>query len=145
MARNIIAYVISAAITVFLAAGFYTQQVLARQADIGVEYSTSQSVSTFIQNLGGLAPTYGLILFIALAIGFLAATFLKRILTPLAKVAYPVAGGAAVFTALWLIENVVAGGGVGVMGGARGTIGLAMQVFSGVCGGFVYSLLRSPS
>ena len=145
MARNIFAYVISAALTVVLAAGFYTQQVLARQAEIGVEYSSSQTINTYLQNLSGLAPSYGLILSIALAIGFVVATFIKRIVTPLAKVAYPVAGGAAVFTALWLIENVVAGGGVGAMGGARGIVGVALQVFSGVCGGVAYSLLRSPS
>jgi hypothetical protein len=77
-----------------------------------------------------------------LLVGFLVAAGLKRILTPLAPVAYPIAGAAAVVAAIWLIENVVAGGGVGAIGGARDALGMALQGLAGLAGGTVFAALR---
>ena len=140
--RTIIAFFASAVVTFVLAAIFYTQQVLAKQAEIGAVYSQRQQFETLIDNMAGLAPSYGLILTIALLIGFAVAAGVKRILKPLAPIAYPTAGAAAVFTAIWLIENVVIGGGVGVIGGARDALGIALQCLAGFAGGAVFAFAR---
>lgn len=140
--RFLAAFVAAAATTYVLASLFYTQQVLAKQNAIAQLYTPAQQVQTYLDNLVGLAPAYGGVLTIALLIGFLVAAIVKRVLTALAPAAYPVAGGAAVFVAIWLIENVVASGGVGAIGGARDALGLALQVLAGVVGGFVFALAR---
>jgi len=136
------AYLAASLTTVTLASLFYTQQVLAKQAAFGAVYTREQQIRTYIENLFGLAPSYGVILAIALLVGFLIAAALKRVLTALAPVAYPIAGAAAVLVAIWLIENVVAGGGVGALGGARDAMGLALQGLAGFVGGAVFAVLR---
>ena len=134
---------IAATLTTFvLAAGFYTQQVLAKQAEIGVTYPPSLAFQTFLDNLTGLAPSYGIVLSFGLLIAFPVAAGVKRILKPLARVAYPIAGATAVFSAIYLIENVVASGGVGALAGARGALGLSLQMLAGFIGGAAFEMLR---
>lgn len=140
--RTLTAFLASAALTFVLAAVFYTQQVISRQAAIGVEYSAPQKFSTLLDNILGLAPSYGVVLAIGLAIAFPVAALLKRVLKPLAPLAFPLAGAAAVYTAIYLIENVVASGGVGALGGARGTLGMVLQCLAGLIGGGAFALLR---
>ncbi len=142
LARMGLAFAAAAVTTFVLASVFYTQQVLAKQAAIGARYTAGQQVETYIDNLIGLAPAYGLVLTIALLIGFLVAAIVKRVLVPLAPVAYPIAGAAAVSTAIWAIENLVAGGGVGALGGARDAVGIAFQCFAGFAGGVVFAVAR---
>ena len=141
-ARMGLAFIAAAVTTFVLASVFYTQQVLAKQAAIGARYTAGQQVETYIDNLIGLAPAYGVVLAVALLIGFLVAAIVKRVLVPLAPVAYPIAGAAAVFTAVWAIENLVAGGGVGALGGARDALGIALQCLAGFAGGVVFAVAR---
>lgn len=136
------AFIASSAVTYTLASAFYTQQVLAKQAAIGAVYTAEQQAATYLDNFLGLAPAYGAVLTTALLIGFVVAAFVKRVLKPLAAVAYPIAGAAAVFTAIWSIENLVAGGGVGAMGGARDALGVALQCLAGFAGGVVFAVTR---
>jgi len=140
--RMAAAYV-AAVITAFTAgSAFYTQQVLAKQAEIGAVYTPAQQAQTYLENFIGLAPAYGLMLAIALLIGFIVAAGVKRILTPLAPIAYPLAGAAAVFTLIWAIETFVASGGVGAIGGARDAMGVALQMLAGCFGGIVFAVAR---
>jgi len=140
--RVAIAFLLSVAVTFTLASVFYTQQVLAKQAAIGIVYTSEQQIATYTGNFIGLAPAYGVVIMIALAIGFAIAAVLKRLLKPLAPIAYPVGGAAAVFAAIYLIENVMAAGGAGAIGGARDGLGLALQCFAGLIGGGVFAFAR---
>lgn len=140
--RIILAFLASAVITHLLAAIFYTQQILYRQAEIGAVYTPAQTLETYFLNIIGLAPSYGLVLAISLVLAFLAAGRLKRVLVPLAPIAYPLAGSVAVFAVIFLIENTAGRGGVGAIGGARGTVGLLLQCFAGLIGGSVFALVR---
>ena len=140
--RTAVAFGAAIIATYSVAVFFFTQQVIAKQAEIGAVYSFEQKTDTFLQNLMGLGPSYGVVLVIALLLGFLIAAGVKRILKPLAPIAYPVAGAAAVFTAIYLIENTIAAGGVGALGGARGLVGIGLQCFAGFVGGGVFALLR---
>ena len=100
MMRTIAAYLAACVATFVTASGFYTQQVLARQAEIGAVYTPEQTAATYVDNFIGLAPSYGLVLSIGLLIAFPVAAFLRRILKPLAPIGYPLAGAAAGFTAI---------------------------------------------
>ena len=140
IAKTIFAYVLSVAVTYVLATAFYTQQVIAKQAAIGAVYSTSQQIDTFVQNFTGLW-IFGAMIAIALLVGFVVAYFVKRILKPLAPVAYPVAGAAAMLGMLVLIEQQL-GGRAGIIGGARYAVGLALQSLAGFAGGAVFAFKR---
>lgn len=138
LGRTAVAFILTVLTAYVLAVAFYTQQVIASQSFI--QYSRAQQVETFLYNLSGLW-LYGVIIAIALLIGFVVAAIVKRILKPLAPVAYPVAGALAIPLTVVLIEQVL-GGGAGIMSGARGTVGLALQGLAGLAGGVVFAFLR---
>ena len=138
--RTLLAFVAAAIATYVAASSFYTQQILAKQAAIGAQYTAAQSFETYRENFLGLG-FYAVVLTIALALGFIVAFGVKRVLRPLARVAYPVAGASAVLVAIFLIESVL-GGGAGVIGGARDAVGMGLQALSGAVGGVVFALLR---
>ncbi len=136
--RTAIAFILTALTAYGLAVGFYTQQVIASQSFI--RYTPAQAFETFAYNLAGLWM-YGVVIAIALMIGFIVAALVKRVLRPLAPVAYPVAGALAIPLTVVLIEQVL-GGGAGVMSGARGPVGLALQGVAGFAAGVVFSVIR---
>lgn len=120
---------------------FMTAYTLANYPGFEVDFSAFSS--TFLLNLQGLAtgsPFAG-ILAVAFAIAFAVAAGLKRVLTPLAAIAYPLAGAVAVPALLVIVENVMIGGGVGAFFGARGATGLLLQAVAGAGGGLVFSLV----
>lgn len=136
--KTAIAFLLGVVTTYVLAVVFYTQQETASQSFI--QYTFAQQVETFFYNLSGLWQ-YGVIIAVALLIGFVVAAFVKRALKPLAPVAYPVAGAAAIPLTVLLIEQVL-GGGAGVMSGAEGVVGMSLQGLAGFFGGVVFALLR---
>ena len=137
--RMLAAYLAAAVVTFTLASAFYTQQDIARQPPI---FTREQEIQQYIANFFGLAPSYGVVLAIALLIGFLIAVPVKRVLTPLARVAYPIAGASAVLVAIWFIENIMAAGGAGALNGVRGFTGHALQGAAGFAGGVIFAVLR---
>lgn len=145
LGRTIVAFLLASAITYALAVAFLTQQVIAKRAAIGANYTLDQQITTFVDNLIGLAPAYVLVLTIALLLGFLIAAVVKRILKPLAPVAYPIGGAAAVYMAIFMIENIAASGGAGALEGARGALGMGLQSFAGFMGGVVFAVTRGRS
>jgi hypothetical protein len=134
------AYVAAAATTYVAAAAFYTQQIIAKQAAIGMVYTPGQQAGTYLANFTGLW-LYGSMLAVGLLIGFAVAAGVKRVLKPLAPIAYPAAGAAAVLTVIMLIEA-QRGGGAGVIGGARDAPGMALQALAGALGGLVFALAK---
>lgn len=124
-----------------LSAAFLTQQTLS--AYPGFEITPAALAQTYGMNVAGMAtgsPFIG-ILAACFAIGFALAAILKRILKPLAPVAYVIAGAAALPALFYLVENVMLGGGVGAFFGARGPTGLALQALAGAAGGLVFTLI----
>jgi len=140
--RVFAAFLLAVIVTYAAASTFYTQQVLAQQAAFGAGYTPVQQGQAYLENLIGLAPAFGAVIAIALAVGFVVAALVKRVVRPLARIAYPVAGAAAVFTAIYLIENFAGGGGVGAIGGARDGVGMALQALAGLAGGTVFAVTR---
>lgn len=136
--KTAIAFILGVATAYVLAVAFYTQQETTSQSFI--QYTLAQQIETLFYNLSGL-HLYGAIIAIALLIGFIVAAFVKRILKPLARIAYPAAGAVAIPLVVVLIEQVL-GGGAGIMSGAAGPVGLGLQGLAGLAGGAVFAFLR---
>ncbi len=133
----------AAAITFVVAAGFITLRIIADQAAVGADYGSADWLQAYWMNLSGLAPLYGVVVAVALAIGFLVAAVLKRVLRPLAPIAYPLAGAAAVVALIWIVNNYAAPPGVGgAIPGARSPLELALQAVAGAIGGIAFEYFR---
>lgn len=135
--RIVLAYIAATAVAYALASAFFTQRVLA--GGMGAYYTPAQQAQTYYENFLGLAPAYGVVVAVALLLGFVVAAGVKRIVKPLAPIAYPVAGAAAIFAALWLIEYFK---GAGALSGAKDALGVGLQCLAGLVGGVVFALAR---
>jgi len=116
----------------------HTEFVLAGLSAVGAAPSLADNLRTCVADIGGLFPSLGPVLAIALAIGFVVAAGLKRVLTPLAGVAYPVAGFTAMATALIAMR---ASFHTTPLAGARGPEGFVVICLMGALGGLVFSML----
>lgn len=137
--RNTLAYVVAVIAAYALGSFFHTQMVFARMAGIGAEISLQTRLDTTIGNFVGLWQ-YAAVVALALLFGFVVAAILKRVLKPLAPIAYPVAGAAALALALTLMS--VQYYGTTPIAGARGAVGFALQCLAGAAGGVVFAALR---
>ena len=141
MARILVGFIAAATVGFLSSVAFLTGMTLSRYP--GFEQALDAYAATYALNLSGLAtgsPFVG-IFAVALAIGFAVAAILKRLLTPLAGIAYVLAGAAAAPALFLIVENVMIGGGVGAFFGARGIAGLALQALAGAASGLVFTLI----
>lgn len=136
--RLFLAFLASVLVTFVFASAFHTQNVLSGLSALGVEISPSTRLSTTYKDMVGLAGLFTIVIAIALFVGFTIAAILKRILTPLAPIAYPLAGAAALGTMLWLMSMQFEATPIA---GARGFIGFSLQMLAGSIGGYVFALL----
>jgi hypothetical protein len=128
------------AATVFgsLFSSYMTQSALIAA---GAEFPVADRFSSAMSDFVGIAPAYGVVIAIALGVGFLVAAILRRVIKPLAPVAFPIAGAAAVGAALALMS--IQYYSTTPIAGARGALGFALQCLAGGIGGFVFAgLLR---
>jgi len=135
--QTVIAFLSAALVGYALAVGAYSWQVTAPFADL---YTTGQRVEALLSNVSGLW-VYGAIMTIGFLFAFLVAAGLRRVLRPLAPLAYPLAGAAAMAAILVLVEQQL-GGGAGVIGGARTPLGFGLQCLAGAFAGLVFAALR---
>jgi len=139
LVRILIGYLAAAAVAVTLASAFHTQMVIAALGQAGASVPFDRRLAMTGGDLVGLIPQFGLVIAIGLAAGFLIAAGLRRILKPLAPVAYPLAGAAAIGVALTVMS--MAFDGITPIAGARTTTGFALQCLAGAIGGFVFSMI----
>ena len=142
--RNALAFALAWLGAYTASVAFYTHQILAGYADLGLSIPAADAFATFKDNfLGQLqspdSPSWGMILAVALLIAFLVAAGVKRLVKPLAPVAYPVAGAAALGGLLALIESQFPG--VGAIGGARTALGVGLQMLAGLLGGLIFTIV----
>ncbi len=105
---------------------------------LGVEIPWSNRIGAMLRDLFGLAPAYGGIVFISLLIGFSIAGLLRRRLNVPATIAYPLAGWAALATALFAMKLAFT---FSPLAGARTTFGFLAMSFAGAIGGLVFAWL----
>ena len=144
--RAVVGFAVAWLVSFSLSAGFYTQQVLAGYGDLGLDVSAKTAWTTFTENFAGLLTGYesaswGQILAVALMVAFAVAFAVKRIVRPLAAVAYPIAGALGVASVILIIESVF--DNAGVFGGARGAFGVALQALAGLAGGVAFAATLS--
>ena len=142
--RTALAFVLAWLVAYTASVAFYTRQVLAGYADLGLSIPAADALATFKDNFTGQlqspdGPSWGMILAVAMLIAFLVAAGVKRVVKPLAPVAYPVAGAAALGGLLALIESQFPG--VGAIGGARTALGVGLQMLAGLLGGVVFAIV----
>lgn len=139
--RILVGYVAAAVVAIILASAFHTQMVIGALEAAGAAISFDRRLAMTGTDFIGLAPQLGAVIAIGLAIGFLIAAGVKRVLKPLAPVAYPVAGAAAVAVAL--IAMGMAFDGITPIAGARTPVGFALQCLAGAIGGAVFSAIAA--
>lgn len=150
MVRRLIGFVIAALVMIVLgsiAHSLMVQQAWTDAATMGEGAQASlpfaDRLNWIVSDLVGMeanVPPYGSLTTIALLLAFLAAGLVARF-TGLRTIVFAVAGAVAIFVLYFLLKSQL--GTVGVFG-ARGTLGLALQMTAGLVAGAVFALLTQP-
>jgi hypothetical protein len=135
---------IASAVTFVLASAFHTQAVLAGLISVGADIPLSLRLQTVLDDLLGLLPTYGIIVFIGMLIAMSVANYLSKALTKRWQVKstlwlFALAGATAIFSILAAMHPIL---DVTIIAGARGMAGLLTQSIAGAIGGCVFAVLR---
>ncbi len=137
--RIVLGFLLAAATTTALASFFHTQMVIKGLEASGADVALAMRLAMSADDLAGLAPQFGVVISIALALGFFIAALLRRMVKPLAGVAYPLAGAAAVGFALFVMS--LAFDGITPIAGARSPLGFLLQCLAGGVGGLVFAMI----
>ncbi|MFZ5616266.1 MAG: hypothetical protein ACOZAA_02945 [Pseudomonadota bacterium] len=134
-------YALAVIVATMLASFAHTQMIVEGLENSGAAVTLKQRLSMSAGDLSGLAPQYGIVIAIGLFLGFLVAAALRRVLKPLAPIAYPLAGAAAIATALVLMPILLKLDGITPIAGARTSLGFALQCLAGAAGGLAFALV----
>ena len=137
--KNIAAWAFATLTTVVAASAVHSIDVQSRLLGLGVRIPWPLRLSTGLDDFIGLAPALLAVLGGALALGFIIAAILRPRLPALAPIAFPLAGAAAVATALALMARQMA---MTPIASARDWPGFTMLCVAGAIGGLVFSRLR---
>lgn len=108
-------------------------------SDLGVDIPPGLALETAIADITGMALPVLMVFGLALALAFSAAAWLKPRVPMLAPVAWPLAGAAAVATALGLMHMQFE---MTPLAGARGSDGFMLFCAAGAFGGLIFDWLR---
>ncbi|MFM9862761.1 MAG: hypothetical protein ACKVRO_04060 [Micropepsaceae bacterium] len=107
---------------------------------VAATLSFGDRMQWILHDLVGLQPLFGGLAGVALLVAFVAGSVVARF-TGLRPVVFAVAGAVAIFVLFTVLKMVL--GTVGVFG-ARGTMGLGLQVAAGLISGLVFAALTRP-
>ena len=115
-----------------------TQFVLLAHAEVyPIDVTSAERLAMTLYDVGHMWLYFAIIV-IGFLIAFPIAAGLKRLLPGLAGIASPLAGAAAIGSALGLMLLCF---GIVPISGARSTLGFATQLLAGAIGGYVFALL----
>lgn len=129
------------AVAAYILANIFNSQFVINAHNVPVSFADRFNMTMFdLSNM----YLYLVIILVSFLIAFGIAALLKRFLPKLSAVAYPIAGAAAIATALGLMYMTFQ---TVPISGARSMLGFLSQVLAGGFGGWVYGkiLLRSKS
>jgi hypothetical protein len=132
-------WVVAVIVTTIAASGVHSWINQRALVALGVDIPTATAFRTAVGDLVGLAPALGGVLGIALAVGFLVATWLGPRLKVPALLAYPLAGGVAVGVTLMIMRWQM---DITPIASAREPLGFAMLCGAGALGGLVFVVTR---
>lgn len=123
-----------------LASIAHSQFVLLALGQVGVQIGMSDRLSMTFSDLLGLAPGYGAVITIALALGFLLINAISKWVYPLPSLRYPIAGFLAIGGALLAMQPLL---NVTLIAGAREPMGFLFQCLAGMVGGLIFVKLNT--
>ena len=135
---TVIAWALSSLVAYALGSIASTQVMLAGVERVGREVAFADNWRTTLADLMGFWQ-YGVVIALGFLVAFFVANLVKAVLPSLSRVAYPVAGAAAVAAALALME---ANYGIIPVLGAQESLGYWLQLGAGAVGGFVFEVIR---
>jgi hypothetical protein len=145
MLRAILAYLAASAAT-FAAASFaHTQMVLNELAAMGAPVDAGLRFTTAVSDMIGLLASgsppgiFAIIIAVGMLVAFPVAALVTYLAPHLRWFVFMVAGAVAMFVIFTALKSAL--GTVGLFG-ARGTLGLALQMGAGALGGLVFTLLK---
>ncbi len=142
MVRIIVAFLISVVSTFLLASFFHTQNILQRLSGLGIDFTIQDRLNATLRDIHGLSSLYLPIIAITLLLGFLVAFILKKKLTALAPIAYPLAGLSAMGAMLVIMEMSF---DIVPIASARGMLGVSLHMLAGGLGGGLFSILAKTN
>ena len=124
---------IAAALGTYVLGVIVNSQFVMNAHDVPISLSDRLNMTAFdLSNM----YLYFVIVLVTFLLGFLIATLVRRFLPGLSRAAYPVAGAAAIATALglmWMQFQTIP------ISGARSTAGFLAQVIAGGFGGWIFA------
>jgi hypothetical protein len=145
MLRAILAYLVASAVTFFAASAAHTQMILNELAAMGAPVDMALRLSQSLADMSGLLASgsppgiFAIIIALGLVIAFPLAGLVARLAPGLRWFVFMVAGAVAMFVIFTALKSAL--GTVGLFG-ARGAMGLALQMGAGALGGLVFALLK---
>ena len=128
---------VAAVLVTFATASFaHTHLIIQGLREVGAEVPPSVELATAGGDLVGLAPSFGIVIAIALLLGFLVAGIARRFVRLPRPIAFALAGGAALATALWLMHLSYE---ITPIASARSWAGFLTLCAAGALGGLVFA------
>jgi hypothetical protein len=136
-------FIAAVVVTVAAASFAHTHFIIQGLRAVGTEVPPSVAMETVRGDFVGLAPSFGVVIAIALLLGFIIAGVARRFIKLPRPVAFALAGGAALATALWLMHLSYE---ITPIASARTWPGFLTLAAAGALGGLVFaSVSRRPS
>lgn len=135
--RLLLAFSPSWLLAFLLASFFHTLSVQNHLTEIGIEIQLADRLTMIMKDMLGLAPTYGVVIAIALMLGFTLINPVARRIPLVVPYKYVFAGGVSFALMLLAMEPLM---NITVIAGARGS-GFYLQCFAGVIGGWLFGYL----
>ena len=135
--RTIGAFIAAVLVTLVVASAVHTSVVISGLTALGVEVPAALRLRTMWGDLVGLAPAFGAVIAVALLLGFLIAAVARRFVGLPRPIAFALAGGAALGTALALMT--LAYNGITPLASTRGWGGFLLMCAAGALGGWVFA------
>lgn len=126
-------------VTTVMASVIQSWQVQSGLINLGVTIPPGLALETALHDFTGMALPVLSVFGVALALAFLAASWLKPRVPLLAPIAWPLAGAAAVGTTLGFMHAQFS---MTPLAGARGPDGFILFCTAGAVGGFVFAWLK---
>ena len=136
--RVIGAWLLSGIVCYVFAALFSQLVVLVGLMQLGLKISIADNLFSLLHAVLNMVP-YLIVILIGFAVAFGVAWGVKNLAKTLSEFAYPIAGAAAMGTALGLMYLQF---GVFPILGAQETYGLILQILAGALGGFAFERIR---
>lgn len=129
-------FIAAVLVTVAVASFVHTHFTIQALRAVGAEVPPSVAMETVGGDIVGLAPSFGVVIAIALLLGFIIAGIARRFVRLPRPIAFALAGGAALATALWLMRLSYE---ITPIASARTWAGFLTLAAAGALGGLVFA------